>query len=393
MLEAGSQTLSVAFAPTDSVNIASITGHVPLAVRQAMPQIVWPVPAVIAVGTALSSAQLNASVMVPGGSAALPGSFLYSPAAGTVFTSSGPETLSMMFTPQDETDYASAEASVTVAVAPVGVAAWGDSLTVGMEGVLDRGSYPNQLQGLISLPVMSLGVGGQTSTQIGVREGGVPTYVTVVGGVIPGSGSVSVTFPAGFEPVTSQGPAAGITGTIQSVHGTVKLNSGVYTFTPTLAGNPMNAPGSPRFVVDTPYASYIPIFWEGRNNYGAKSQVRADIAAQVATVPSGQNYLVMSILNEDTAYEGAGGGGYQQIIALNTQLSNVYGTHYLDIRKILVSNYDSSQATDVTDFNHDEVPTSLHAVNAVGELSSAIGAGDTSFTVDLPQEHWLRVCT
>jgi hypothetical protein len=89
------------------------------------------------------------------------------------------------------------------------------------------------------------------------------------------------------------------------------------------------------------------------------------------------------ILNEDTAYEGAGGGGYQQIIALNTQLSNVYGTHYLDIRKILVSNYDSSQATDVTDFNHDEVPTSLHAVNAVGELSSAIGAGDTSFTVDL----------
>jgi putative Mn2+ efflux pump MntP len=383
VLEAGTQMLSVTFTPTDSVNFAPASGQVTLTVRQAMPQIVWPTPSAIVAGSALSSAQLNASAVASGGNTAIPGSFLYSPGAGTVFASPGPETLNVTFTPADVIDYASAEASVTLAVALGGVAAWGDSLTTGMEGVLDQGSYPNQLQSLVSLSVVNLGVGGQTSTQIGVREGGVPTYATVAGGVIPGSGSVSITFPAGFEPVTTQGPAAGVTGTIQGVHGTVKLNSGVYTFTPTLTGNPVSAPGSPRFVVDTPYVSYIPVFWEGRNNYSAKSQVLADIAAQVAAVPSGENYVVMSVLNEDTAYEGAGGGGYQQIIALNTQLSKIYGTHYLDIREILVSNYDSSQATDVTDFNHDEVPTSLHAVYAVGELSSAIGAGDTSLTVDL----------
>jgi hypothetical protein len=383
MLEAGSQILSVAFAPTDAVNFAPTTGQVILTVRQAMPQIVWPVPAVVAVGTALSSAQLNASVMIPGRNAALPGSFLYSPGAGTVFTSSGPETLSVAFTPLDATDYATAEASVTLPVAPFGVAAWGDSLAEGMEGVLDQGSYPNQLQDLISLPVKNLGVGGQTSTQIGVRQGGVATYVTVAGGTIPGFGSVGTTFPTGFEPTTTSGAGGSVTGTIQGVHGTVELNSGAYTFTPTLAGNSVNASGSSRFVVDTPYASYIPIFWEGRNNFQAESQVLTDIAAQVATVPSGQNYLVMSVINGNTPSEWLGGSTYKEIIALNTQLSNVYGNHYLDIRKVLVSNYDSSQATDLTDFKNDVVPTSLHAIFAAGKLSSSIGPGDTSFTVDM----------
>jgi hypothetical protein len=236
---------------------------------------------------------------------------------------------------------------------------------------------------VITLPVENLGVSGQTSTQIGVREGGIPVYVTVAGGSIPATGGVSVTFPTGYEPVTSGGPAGGVTGTILGVHGTVTLASGTYTFTPTASGSAVSAPGSPQFVVDTPYAGYLPVFWEGRNNPFAVSQVLSDIAAQVATVPSKQDYLVMSIINTSTSSEWIGGSSYLAIISLNNQLANTYGSHYLDIRHVLVSSYDPAQITDVSDYQHDDVPTSLHAAAGSGTLSDSIGLTDTSFAVNL----------
>jgi lysophospholipase L1-like esterase len=337
------------------------------------PQITWSAPAAILYGTALSSTQLNAS-------ASLPGTFAYSPAMGTVLNA-GSQTLSATFTPTDDIDYTDATTSVTLDVASFGVAAWGDSLTEGMRGTNPYG-YPSDLQKLITLPVENLGVGGQTSTQIGVREGGVPTYATVSGGVIPGTGGVAVTFPAGYEPVNSQGPNGGVNGTILGVHGNVSLASGIYTFTPTTAESAVNAPGSPQFIVDTPYASYFPVFWEGRNNYAEETQVLSDIAAQVATVPSGQNYLVMSVINMNSLSEWIGGGAYKKIVALNQQLANIYGSHYLDIREVLVDQYNPSLITDVSDYNHDEVPTSLRAIDGNGTLGSSIGPADTSIIVN-----------
>jgi hypothetical protein len=317
VLSEGSHTLSVTFTPTDATDYAATSASVALTVNQATPQITWAPTGLIAAGMALGSSQLNATATAPGGTTKLAGSFLYTPAAGTAVSSSGVQTLSVTFTPADTEDYTTAEASVTLTVAAFGVAAWGDSLTSGNQGILDRNNYPSQLQKVITLPVENLGVSGQTSTQIGVREGGIPVYVTVAGGSIPATGGVSVTFPTGYEPVTSGGPAGGVTGTILGVHGTVTLASGTYTFTPTASGSAVSAPGSPQFVVDTPYAGYLPVFWEGRNNPFAVSQVLSDIAAQVATVPSKQDYLVMSIINTSTSSEWIGGSSYLAIISLN----------------------------------------------------------------------------
>jgi hypothetical protein len=317
VLSVGTHTLSVSFTPTDATDYAATSASVALTVNQATPQITWAPTGLIAAGMALGSSQLNATATAPGGTTKLAGSFLYTPAAGTAVSSSGVQTLSVTFTPADTEDYTTAEASVTLTVAAFGVAAWGDSLTSGNQGILDRNNYPSQLQKVITLPVENLGVSGQTSTQIGVREGGIPVYVTVAGGSIPATGGVSVTFPTGYEPVTSGGPAGGVTGTILGVHGTVTLASGTYTFTPTASGSAVSAPGSPQFVVDTPYAGYLPVFWEGRNNPFAVSQVLSDIAAQVATVPSKQDYLVMSIINTSTSSEWIGGSSYLAIISLN----------------------------------------------------------------------------
>jgi hypothetical protein len=385
LLDAGAQILSVTFSPTDVTDYSTVTASVTLQVNQAITVLTWPTPAAIAIGTALSSTQLDAIATAQGSTLPIQGSYLYSPGAGTSFTSTGPETLHVTFTPTDAADYTSAEASVTLNVEPVGVAAWGDSLTSGYQGFTDNGSYPNDLQQLINLPVINLGVGGQTSTQIGVRQGGVSSYAAVSGGIIPASGGVTVTFPVGYEPVNVQGPLGGISGTILGVHGLVTLDSTgtIYSFTRTTPGNQVNAPGAPKFVVDTPYASYLPVFWEGRNNYPAESQVLSDIAAQVAQVPSGRDYLVLSIINMNITSEWLGGAGYDQIITLNKQLSNIYKTHYIDVREMLVNSYDSSLATDVSDFIRDEPPTSLRTVLGTGTLGSSIGPGDTTFDVNM----------
>jgi hypothetical protein len=73
------------------------------------PSITWNSPAGIIYGAALSSTQLNATANVPG-------TFIYSPAAGVVLKA-GTQTLSVVFTPTDTTTYSSATATLQLSVA------------------------------------------------------------------------------------------------------------------------------------------------------------------------------------------------------------------------------------------------------------------------------------
>jgi len=75
------------------------------------PTISWATPASITYGTALSSAQLDATANVAG-------TFVYTPALGSVL-SAGTQTLSVTFTPTDTTDYTAATASVSLMVTVV----------------------------------------------------------------------------------------------------------------------------------------------------------------------------------------------------------------------------------------------------------------------------------
>jgi hypothetical protein len=383
----GANTLSVTFAPFDSTDYTSASASVTLSVIQATPQIVWTPSFPIAVGAPIGPYQLDATALAPNSTSVLAGNFLYSPAAGTVFSASGPQTLSATFTPADTTDYTAATSSISMNVSSFGVAAWGDSLTYGLDDPIDAEPYSTELGDLILLPVVNEGVRGNTSTQIGVRQGGIPTYATVSGEVIPASGGVTVTFPAGYEPVTPYGPTGGTSGTILGVHGLVTIDSTgtIFTFTRTTAGSAVNATASPQFIVDTPYAAYLPVFWEGRNNYLAGPQIISDLTAQVATIPSGQNYLVMSVINSNRQIEWIGGISYQVIIALNAKLASVYGSHYLDIRKMLVDSYNPNLVVDVSDYQHDEIPTSLRGIvfNNL-TLVNAVGPSDTTFVVNSP---------
>ena len=76
----------------------------------ATPSVTWTAPAPITYGTALSSAQLNATASVPG-------TFAYTPAIGAMLNA-GAYTLSVIFTPTDAVNYSAATGSVSVAVLP-----------------------------------------------------------------------------------------------------------------------------------------------------------------------------------------------------------------------------------------------------------------------------------
>jgi hypothetical protein len=382
VLDAGSQSLSVTFTPTDATNYATATAGVSLTVNAATPVLTWATPAAVKFGTTLGSTQLDAVAYAPGSNAPLAGTYLYSPSSGTMVNLIGNETLKVTFTPSDAADYTQAQGSVTLSVTAAGIVSWGDSLTQGMQGIEDVGNYPTDLGALLTVPVVNQGINGQNTTQIGVRQGGIPTSATVSGGTIPASGGVMVTFVAGYEPSSLSGV---VSGTILGVHGEVTYPAYKYTFTRTTAGDAVSAPGPTPFVVDTPYADYIPIFWEGRNNYREHTvpSILPDIAAQVAAVPSGVPFYVISNTNNNIQTDWLGGAEYSQIMAINQQLQSTYGSHYVDVRNLLVSKYDPTLITDVSDHQHDEIPTSLRAISGTGTLVSAISSTDTTFDVNL----------
>ena len=93
------QVLSVDFTPTDSTNYNSVLGTtVTIDVNKATPTVTWANPTTITYGTALSGTQLNATASVPG-------TFVYTPAAGTVLSAGLGQILSVDFTPTDSANY------------------------------------------------------------------------------------------------------------------------------------------------------------------------------------------------------------------------------------------------------------------------------------------------
>jgi hypothetical protein len=106
VLNAGTQVLTATFTPTDTVDYATAMAMVMLTVDKATLTVIWPTPAPISYGTALTGTQLDATSMAPG-------TFVYSPAAGTVL-SVGSHTLTVTLTPTNPANYTTSKATATV---------------------------------------------------------------------------------------------------------------------------------------------------------------------------------------------------------------------------------------------------------------------------------------
>jgi hypothetical protein len=103
-----------------TVNVGGVSGASIVANFSAIvktnPVITWPNPAPMIFGSALGSAQLNATANVPG-------TFAYTPPAGTVFTAGTNRMISVTFTPNDTATYnvVNAQVSVDVLTVPGGL--------------------------------------------------------------------------------------------------------------------------------------------------------------------------------------------------------------------------------------------------------------------------------
>jgi hypothetical protein len=111
-------------------------------------------------------------------------------------------------------------------------------------------------------------------------------------------------------------------------------------------------------IADGRYWSYPTIIWAGTNNLDDSVTVKADIATMVTTL-NHNNYIVLGMINGGSYIERKGKWRYSNIINLNNQLAAIYGTHFIDIRKYLVANYNPDSAQDVQDHTYDTVPQSL----------------------------------
>jgi hypothetical protein len=132
--------------------------------KKTTPTITWATPASIVYGTALSGTQLNATASVAG-------TFVYSPAAGTV-PAVGKDKLTVAFTPTDTANYKSVSASVkvTVTAAPppsevTNIAVGGTVIQTGMQrlGVnIDGQNYYDSGQMMQNLVYRNPGFEGET---------------------------------------------------------------------------------------------------------------------------------------------------------------------------------------------------------------------------------------
>jgi hypothetical protein len=187
------------------------TANGTLAVAKRTPTLSWATPAAILTGTALSDAQLNAT-------GSIPGSFVYTPALGTV-PPAGTQALSVVFTPDDSSNYFSASASVLLTVSPAPVSLYtvtfdpgGGTLVGTAVQTVASGASTSAVTAVAGVGfhfVQWTGPGGFTSTSNPLTVTGVSanqmltaTYAVntflVTGSAPGGNGSVSCTSPVSY---------------------------------------------------------------------------------------------------------------------------------------------------------------------------------------------------
>ena len=106
--------------------------------------------------------------------------------------------------------------------------------------------------------------------------------------------------------------------------------------------------------------TWISTFWLGANNVDQPAQIKADVAACVASLaPGNDRFIVLPVFNEAIPSELRGTTLYATIMQANSDLAATYGQRYLDMRAYLISQFNPANAQDVLDVQNDVVPSSL----------------------------------
>lgn len=181
------------------------------------------------------------------------------------------------------------------------------------------------------------GKGAETSQHISARLGSVPALLTVVGGSIPASGSVTVTASNMGNSVEMKP----FTGTLNGVHGELTSTATVFTFTRTTAGAATPVPAGTPFIptVGTASRQHVTLLWGGKNNLsGAGSAPLVTTQTNLAfdyLSPLVKRVLVLGHF-VDTA-QSAGSTQHTNVNTVNAALAARYGDLFLDVSGYLSS--------------------------------------------------------
>jgi hypothetical protein len=199
------------------------------------------------------------------------------------------------------------------------------------------------------------GWGSATSTQILARQGGVETFVTLSGNMIPASGPALITAVSVNFGQTTHSPK--VLGSIAGVEGT--LDGTAKTFTRNAPGAEVAIQPDTKFTPVTLGREFdISIFWVGTNNRMQTAQIKADLASAIAFLKSeNKRFVILSPLGG----EGIGNGNliHAALIQLNTDLEALYPNNFIDVRRKIIDSYDPTLPNDITAFNADYEPPSL----------------------------------
>ena len=126
--EAGTYTVEARFPGSSDYTEASSTAA--FTITPVTPNVSWPTPATVLFGTVLDGTQLDATAdaTLAGTVVSVPGTFLYTPAAGTIL-GAGEQKFSVIFTPTDSNDFTTASATTSLTVLTVSRASTNTTLT------------------------------------------------------------------------------------------------------------------------------------------------------------------------------------------------------------------------------------------------------------------------
>lgn len=281
---------------------------------------------------------------------------------------------------------------------------WGDSLSA-------QGNYTD-LAARTGRTVHSAAVGGETSLGIAARNGAMPYLMLPVGGEIPASGGVVVTFTSsggGISYPLLQGAGNGgqpMRGTLSGVKGVLTLTKPTvpgsshaaddyYTFTRDASGTSVSVTRPAPFITDHSIARRgdICIFWVGRNNLSTPDRVLSDIAAMIQHMTAlDKRFLVLSVTNG--AGEGTGTSTYNNAALINSALLSRYGRRFLDVRKYMVD-YGlsdlsiSATAQDTADIAADIPPVSLRTDAVHFTAATQVGIINPLIESRLRENGWI----
>lgn len=213
---------------------------------------------------------------------------------------------------------------------------WGHSLAAGIAG--GASPWSDVLANLLGAPVLNYGVGGSTSLQVAARQGGKPALVTVAGGQIPASGSVSLFMDTDymFGGVSANQPV-----TIRGVQGTMTKvadngEGADCTFARSKSGSVVPVPdGTPMF---TNYGDLaradVTYIWAARNDFfkvGTSPEVAVENIARMVDYLSSLHKKVLILEEPPAASEITGTVAREEVDAYNTAIRTAFPQYWVPI--------------------------------------------------------------